>query len=147
MRKSLTLGSLILLLAGCGDDPIIPSKTIQVTASLSYTYAQVLAAVVVIGVAYYVIDPLAPNWEIKATKLDDTRYRIDMRKKRVTTGGDGESIYLFHQQADQLAAQAHSPGYTILAYTEGVESVFPIARRWSQGVVELRPAPAKVGER
>ena len=70
-----------------------------------------------------------------------------MRKKRVTTGGDGESIQLFHQQADQLAAQAHSSGYTILTYTEGIESVFPIARRWSQGVVELWPAPAKMGVR
>jgi hypothetical protein len=99
----------------------------------------------VIGVAYVVIDPLAPNWEIHETKLSDTRYLIDMRKKRVTTGGDGESIDLFHRQAGQIAAGAKAPGYTILSWNEGVESVFPIARRWSRGVIEVNP-PSAIGQ-
>jgi hypothetical protein len=98
-----------------------------------------------IGIAYVVIDPLAPNWEIRETKLSDTRFRIDMRKKRITTGGDGESIDLFHRQAEQIAAQLESPGYTIMSWNEGVESDFLIARRWSRGVIEV-VALAKVGQ-
>jgi hypothetical protein len=126
---------LSVLLAGC--DPVIPSQTIHVTESLSYSYAQVIAAAAVIGVTYYVVDPLAPNWAIEQTKLADKRYRIEMRKKRVTTGGDGESLDLFHRQAEQIAAEMSSQGYTILAWNEGVESVFPIARRWARGVIQL----------
>jgi hypothetical protein len=146
MNKSLTLSaSLTLLLAGC--DPIIPAETIHVTETLSYTYAEVLAAAAVIAVAYYVVDPLAPNWEIKETKLDDTRYLIDMRKKKVTTGGDGESIELFHRQADKITTEMGARGYQIVTWTEGVESVFPIARRWSRGVIEVQPGPVKVGAR
>jgi len=92
-----------------------------------------------------VVDPLAPNWEIHETKLSDTSYRIDLRKKRITTGGDGESIDLFHRQAEQIAAQAKAPGYITLSWNEGVDSEFPIARRWSRGVIELK-APATVGQ-
>ena len=145
MKKSLTLSSLTLLLAGC--DPIIPAETIHVTESLSFSYAQVLAAAALIGVAYYVVDPLAPNWEIKETKLDDTRYRIDMRKKRVTTGGDGESLELFHRHADKITTEMGARGYAIVTWTEGVESEFPIARRWSRGVIEVQPGAVKVGAR
>ena len=136
MNRSVVLSAaLSVLLAGC--DPIIPSQTIHVTETLSYSYAQVIAAAAVIGVTYYVVDPLAPNWAIEQTKVDEKRYRIEMRKKRVTTGGDGESIDLFHRQAEQIVAEMGSPGYTILAWNEGVESVFPIARRWSRGVIQL----------
>ena len=135
--------ALTSLLAGC--NPIIPDETINLTATTAFTLADALMWTAVIGVAYVVIDPLAPNWEIHETKLSDTRYLIDMRKKRITTGGDGESIDLFHRQAGQIAAGAKAPGYTILSWNEGVESVFPIARRWSRGVIEVNP-PSAIGQ-
>jgi len=125
------------MLAGCS--PIVPSGTIEVTESISYTYAEVLGAAVILAAMWYVIDPLAPNWEIKDSKLDDTHYRIDLRKKRVSTGGDGEAIDLFHRQAEALAGHAKAQGYTIVSWNEGVESDFPIARRWARGVIEVQP--------
>ena len=70
--------ALTSLLAGC--NPIIPDKTINLTATTAFTLADALMWTAVIGVAYVVIDPLAPNWEIHETKLSDTRYLIDMRK-------------------------------------------------------------------
>jgi hypothetical protein len=136
--------ALTSLLAGC-NTPIIPDETIKLTATTAFTAADVLMVAAVAGVAYVIIDPLAPNWEIHETKLSDTRYLIDMRKKRITTGGDGESIDLFHRHAQQIAAGAKASGYTILSWNEGVESVFPIARRWSRGVIEVNP-PAHVGQ-
>ena len=146
MRKSIgPSAALTALLAGC--NPVIPSGTVHLTETLSYTYAQILGTAIVIGAIYVVVDPLAPNWEIKETKLDDTHYRIDMRMKRVATGGVGESMDLFHRQADAIAIQNHSPGYTIVSFNEGIESTFPIARRWSRGVIEVQPMPVKVGER
>jgi hypothetical protein len=88
-----------------------------------------------------------PIWEIKETRLDETHFRIDMRMKRVTIGGVGESMDLFHHQADEIAIQTHSPGYTIVSFSEGIDSTFPIAQRWSRGVIEVEPAPVKVDER
>jgi hypothetical protein len=145
MKRTLAgCAALYCLLAGCSS-PIIPDETIKLTSAISFTAADVVMVAAVAGVAYLVIDPLAPNWDIHETKLTDTRYRIDMRKKRITTGGDGESIDLFHRQAEQIAAQAKASGYTIMSWNEGVESEFPIARRWSRGVIELS-APASVGQ-
>jgi hypothetical protein len=147
MRKSIGLSTaLIALLVGCSN-PVVPAGAVSVTETISYTYAQILGAAIVIGAIYIVVDPLAPNWQIKETRLDENHFRIDMRMKRVTTGGVGESMDLFHRQADAIAIQTHSPGYTIMSFNEGLESTFAIARRWSRGVIELRPAPVKVGER
>jgi len=144
MRRSFA-GAIALscLLAGC--NPIIPDDTVHLTSTISWPLSDVLMTVAAVGILYVVVDPLAPNWEIHETKLSDTSYRIDLRKKRITTGGDGESIDLFHRQAEQIAAQAKAPGYITLSWNEGVDSEFPIARRWSRGVIELKP-PATVGQ-
>lgn len=145
MKSMLSCVAVCALAAGCGSTPIVPDETVAVTSTMTYTAADVVMVVAAIGIAYLVIDPLAPNWEIHETKLSDTRYRIDMRKKRITTGGDGESIDLFHRQAEQIASQLKAPGYTIMSWNEGVESVFPIARRWSRGEIEIK-APTQVGQ-
>ena len=135
--------ALSCLLTGC--NPIIPDETIHLTSTIAWPLSDVLMTVAAVGVLYVVVDPLAPHWEIHETKLSDTRYRIELRKKRVTTGGDGESIDLFHRQAEKIVAQAKAPGYSIMSWNEGVDSEFPIARRWSRGVIELR-TPAIVGQ-
>jgi hypothetical protein len=137
MRRTLAgYVALPCLLTACSS-PIIPDETVKLTSTMSFTAADVVMTGAVVGLAYLIIDPLAPNWDIHETKLSDTRYRIDMRKKRITTGGDGESIDLFHRQAEHIAANAKAPGYLVLSWNEGVESQFPIARRWSRGVIEL----------
>lgn len=134
MRAALV--SLAVLCAAC-TEPIIPDETIMVTASKSYSLAQVLGAAAVVAAAYYVVDPLAPNWEIVEGRLADNRYRIAMRKKRWTTGGDGEAIELLHRQAEQLAQGQGYREYRILSWTEGVQSDMPVAQRWARGDVEL----------
>jgi hypothetical protein len=145
MKRAFTAPiALCCLLAGC-NTPIIPDQTVRLTSTMSFALADVAMVAAVVGVAYLVIDPLAPNWEIHETKLSDTRYRISMVKKRVTTGGDGESIDLFHRQAEHIAAQVEASGYTIMSWNEGVDSEFPIARRWSRGEIEIQ-FPAKVGQ-
>jgi hypothetical protein len=132
-------------LVGACSSPIIPDKTVQLTATTAFTAADVVMVTAALGVAYLIIDPLAPNWEIHDTKLSETRFRIDMRKKLITTGGDGESIDLFHRQAELLTDHANASGYTILSWNEGVDSDFPIARRWARGVIELNP-PAQTSQ-
>ncbi|PWT70230.1 MAG: hypothetical protein C5B46_09850 [Proteobacteria bacterium] len=137
MKKMMVAASAALLLQGC--NPIVPSGTVHVTETISYTYAEVLGAAIIVAAMWYVVDPLAPNWEIKDSRLDDTHYRIDLRKKRITTGGDGEAMDLFHRQAFAVAGQVKSHGYTVVTWNEGVDSDFPIARRWARGVIEVQP--------
>jgi hypothetical protein len=128
--------SLAVLCAACSK-PLIPDETVMVTAGESYSVAQVLGVVALVAAAYYVVDPLAPNWEIVEGRVADNRYRIGMRKKRWTTGGDGEAIELLHRQAERLAQVQGYRDYRILSWTEGVHSDMPIAQRWARGEVQL----------
>ena len=87
--------------------------------------------------AYFIIDPLAPNWEVSETQLSDTRYRIDLRMKRFHLGGDGEAEPLFKRHAQDLAEQLASGEYRLISYSEGIDSNVTVPRRWSRGIVEL----------
>jgi hypothetical protein len=125
-----------VLCAACSK-PLTPDETVMVTASENYSPAQAPGASAPIAAAYYDVDPIAPNWEIVEGRLADNRYRIAMRKKRWTTGGDGEAIELLHRRAERLAQAQGYRDYRILSWTEGVQSDMPIAQRWARGEVEL----------
>ena len=60
-----------------------------------------------------------------------------MKKKRFTTGGDGEAGQIFNRRAAQLARDNGAEGFRIVEYTEGIESMVPVAQRLAQGVVEF----------
>jgi hypothetical protein len=148
MRRAALL--CILPLAGCGTsptDPIIPAETIYLTESISFTAAQAIGWAAAIGATWYVVDPLAPNWDVKYTKLADNRYRMEMRKKNFTTGGDGEAVDLLHRHGAKLAELQGYQRYQVMAWAEGVQSDMPIAYRWARGTVELQgyvpPEPAR----
>lgn len=139
MRRAMLLSSLAL--CGCSTtatDPLIPDKSVYVTSTLHYSYASLIATALVVGATWYIVDPLAPNWEIKETKLADNRFSLELRKKRFTTGGDGEAVELLHRHAAMLAQSQHYQRYQILAWNEGVQSDMPIARRWARGTVDLQ---------
>jgi hypothetical protein len=115
------------------QNQIIPPDAIPVSRSINIPLESALAAAVV----FAVIDPLAPNWAIEEMRLNDTRYRIAMRKKRFTTGGDGEAMPAFYRRAEQLVRDNHAVSYRIVEFSEGVDSGVPIAQRVAQGVVEI----------
>jgi hypothetical protein len=147
MRRAALL--CILPLASCGSsptDPIIPAETIYLTETISFALADALFWGAAIGATWYVVDPLAPNWEVKYTKLADNRYRLEMKKKNFTTGGDGEATDLVHRHGAKLAELQGYQRYQIMAWAEGVQSDMPIAYRWARGTVELQgyvpPEPA-----
>jgi hypothetical protein len=139
MRRAILVSSLALV--GCASsatDPLIPDKSVYITSTLSYTYAELMVAALVVGATWYIVDPLAPNWQVKETKLADNRFRLELRKKNFTTGGDGEAIELLHRHAAKLAELQGYQRYQIMAWAEGVESDMPIAHRWARGTVELQ---------
>lgn len=151
MRLRPTLIALLLwavTLAGCssaggGSSPLIPDKAIQLTAGTSISLAR-LASAAVLGAAIYVIyDPLAPNWEIEETRLNDSTFRFAMKMKRYHTGGAGESIQILKRRASQLQYEQGFGSYQILEYSEGIDSQTLGARRVAEGVVRLvRPEQA-----
>jgi hypothetical protein len=88
-------------------------------------------------VAYALVDPLAPNWQIQASGAGDDRVRLDMWMKRLASGGEGEARQIFMRNARQLAADGGYAGFDVLWYEEGIDSIRPWARRVAQGEIRL----------
>ena len=144
----LTLVSAVLALSGCsstsgGGTPLIPDKAIQLTAGTAVSMSTLVAAAALGAVAYVVYDPLAPNWEIEESRLNDSTYRFSMKMKRYHTGGAGESIQILKRRASQLQFEQGFGSYQIMEYSEGIDSQTIGARRVAEGVVRLvRPQQA-----
>ncbi len=119
--------------SGNAMSTLIPNKTYNITPGLGLSVENIL-----LGAAlYWAVDPLAPNWQLAQAPLGADRVRISLRKKRFTSGGDGEAAQLFARRAEQLARDGGYAGYTVMEYSEGVESTLPLAQRVSQGVIRF----------
>ena len=134
--------ALALCAAACGcsslenngpGNVLIPNQTLNFSRSLVVPAESIAAG----ALLFMIIDPLAPNWQIEQSELDHDRYRIALRMKRFTSGGDGEAAQLFYRRAEQLAREKGGAGYRVIEYSEGIDSVVPIAQRVAAGVVEL----------
>lgn len=121
--------------AGNAVSTLIPNKAYNIAPGFALSVENI-----VLGAAlYWAVDPLAPNWQVAHAPLGADRVRISLRKKRFASGGDGEAGQLFARRAGELARAAGYRGYTVMEYTEGVESTLPVAQRVAQGVVRLEP--------
>lgn len=146
MKRNLITLLLLSGLAGCGSfmsngnlgtdssgstiRPLIPNETVVLSKSLTIP-AEALA----LGAAiFFVVD----NWQIEETRISDNRFRIALRKKRFTTGGDGEATQIFYRRAERIVRENGYAGYTVLEFGEGVESTVPTAQRVAQGVIQVR---------
>jgi hypothetical protein len=119
--------------SGNGVSTLIPNQTLQLTRTIGLSAENLL-----LGAAlYWVVDPLAPNWQSEQAPLGADRVRISLRKKRFTSGGDGEAAQVFARRAEQLARSGGYARYTVMEYTEGIESTLPVAQRVAQGVILL----------
>ena len=114
-------------------DILIPNQTLNLSKSVSIPFESLAAG----AILFVVIDPLAPNWQIEQSQLDARRFLIALKKKRFTTGGDGEAGQIFNRRAAQIARDNGAGGYRIVEFSEGIESTVPIAQRVAQGVVEI----------
>ena len=120
--------------AGNSVSTLVPNKSYNVTPAVTLSVENIL-----LGAAlYWVVDPLAPNWEVEQARLGPDRVRIALRKKRFASGGDGEAEQLFARHAEELVRAGGYASYAVLEYTEGIESTLPLAQRVAQGVVRLK---------
>jgi hypothetical protein len=139
-RAAILAATLTLLLPACGNAPLIPDKTLNISPSLQIPYETVVATALVGFIAWQVLDPLAPTWDIRHTRQGPDQFEITLRQKRFATGGDGEARYLFRRHAQALATGHGYPDYTITSYEESVESGPVIGQRVSRGTIVLSHA-------
>ena len=92
---------------------------------------------IMLGLAYIVYDPLAPNWEIEETQETDDIYRMELRMKAHFSGGEGEAMAILKRRARFLQQERGFAGYQILSYNEGIESKTLAARRYGEGVIRM----------
>lgn len=134
---------LLLLLAGCStsgstnSSPLIPNQSIQLTAGHSISLSTLATGAFIAGAIYLVYDPLAPNWEIEESRLNEDTYRFSLKMKRFHTGGAGESMQVLKRRASQLQYEQGFADYQILSYSEGIDSQTVGARRMAEGTVRL----------
>lgn len=130
------LGALLLSACASVDGPspvLIPNKALELSRSVTIPADTIALA----AVAYVIIDPLAPTWRVEQYDLGGGRYRIALRKKRFSSGGDGESQQIFRRRIDQITREQGFASFAVLEFSEGIESHMPIAQRVSHGVVQF----------
>jgi hypothetical protein len=122
---------------GTAGKPLIPDKAIQLTAKTSLSLSNIASGLAVAAAIYLIYDPLAPNWEIEESRLNDDTYRFSLKMKRYHTGGAGESIQILKRRASQLQYEQGYASYQIMEYSEGIDSQTIGARRMAEGTIKL----------
>lgn len=131
---------LLAFLTGCSTPwRMVSDNPLPIANSFQPPLDLVVGTAIVGAAALYVVDPLAPNWEVRSTQVDESRIEISLRKKRFSVGGDGEAYALFRRHAQDLATEAGARGFEVLSYSEEIQSDTTYARRLSRGVVRLLP--------
>ncbi|MBI4984344.1 MAG: hypothetical protein HZC24_03075 [Rhodocyclales bacterium] len=141
---------LAALLAGCGGlnlsrvqgnfpktGTLIPSGNVSLAPSFSIPFEKLVFVGAYAGIAYLVLDPLAPNWEIEEAKIPDDRYLMSLQMKRYYAGGAGEARAVFHRRAAELVRAGDADGYEVLEYTESMNSSVLGSQRVAAGVIQL----------
>ncbi|RTL57781.1 MAG: hypothetical protein EKK46_02280 [Rhodocyclaceae bacterium] len=136
-----SLGSLTSSTNAAGTYPkggaIVPATNIALTPTYTVSLEKLLYWGGVGAIAYYVVDPLAPNWQIREAKFADNHYMLSLKMKRYYAGGAGEARVVFNRRAKELANAGGFSDFKILEYSEGLESNAIGSQRTSEGVIVL----------
>jgi hypothetical protein len=124
---------------------IIPNTLLKVSPTVSVPLEKIVYWGALIGVVYLVTDPLAPNWEIEEAPLGDEHVHFSLQMKRYYAGGAGEARALFHHRARELMRLNEFDTYTVVEYSESLDSSVLGSQRKAEGVVllgrKLKPLP------
>jgi hypothetical protein len=152
LRKSLPARLAVcalLLLSACAtterlrestQDPKTAGELMQDAAIAGAIHRLLLPTsgeLILLGLAYVIYDPLAPNWEIETTRVSEDVFRMQFSMKRFHSGGEGEAVYIFRRNARRIAQAAGYDDYQVLRYEEGIESVTIASRRFGEGEIRL----------
>lgn len=134
----------VLMFAACSNTAtypsngsLIPGTQLRVSPGYTVPVEKIVYWAGAAAVVYYVVDPLAPNWEIEEAAFPKGQYRLSLRMKKFHNGGDGEARVVFNRRADELMRKGGFDGYQIVDYSEGMESAVLGAQRVAQGTIAL----------
>lgn len=137
MSRRAAASLLLALLAGCSTVKDVGTGVAAVTL---LDGASLVGIETMAGgwLMYTILDPAAPNWEIRAMQQqDENTWELRLQHKALHTGGDGEARQVFQRAAKRIAREQALNEYEIVSYQEGVESTRPFARRFAQGEIRL----------
>lgn len=116
---------------------LIPNATLKLTPSTSIALEKLVYWGAYVGIAYLVLDPWAPNWEVEEAPLGENLIHFSLKMKRYYAGGAGEARLLFHRRARELKDYNGFDGYEVMEYSEGLESSVLGSQRTAEGVVRF----------
>lgn len=121
------------------DKPLLPDRTVALSSTTSIALEKLVYWGIYIGVAYMILDPLAPNWNIEEARLDPQLVHFDLKMKRYYAGGAGEARQVFNRRAKALVRAGDFASYQIVEYNESLDSSVLGAQRRAEGVIRLIP--------
>lgn len=121
------------------DKPLLPDRTVALGPSTSIALEKLVYWGIYIGVAYLILDPLAPNWDIEEARLDPQLVHFDLKMKRYYAGGAGEARQVLNRRAKALVRAGDFASYQIVEYNESLDSSVLGSRRRAEGVIRLIP--------
>jgi hypothetical protein len=133
-------------LASCASDSVrsvpssgslIPDYTLKISPSVGLALEKIVYWGALAGIAYLILDPLSPNWEIEEAPLGEDHVHFSLRMKRYYSGGAGEAQALFHRHAKEIMRLNGFDGYKVVEYTEGLDSSILGSQRTATGVIQL----------
>lgn len=141
-KRLLGLCILAGALAGCNTVPNQPtsSGTFGVTAqmmTLPYSMVPGINPIILGAGTSAIINSLLPTWSLEDMPIGGDRYRIFLRKKTFSSGGDGEAAQLFKYRAEQITGSRGYYGYQILEFTEGLDSGLMGTQKVAQGIIQI----------
>jgi hypothetical protein len=116
---------------------LIPDYTLKMSPTISIALEKIVYWGALAGVAYMVLDPLSPNWEIEEAPLGENHIHFSLRMKRYYAGGAGEAQALFHRRAKELMRLNGFDDYQVVEYEESLDSSVIGSQRTATGVVKL----------
>lgn len=147
MRRAVSLAAVALLASACsatrlegthpGGGPLIPDTRLALTPGTTIELEKLINWGIYAGVAYLVLDPWAPNWNIEQASFPDDHFHLSLQMKRYYIGGAGEARSVFHRRAKELARAGGFDGYEVVEYQESLESSVLGSQRSATGVIRL----------
>lgn len=121
---------------------MFPSETgVKLSASTAIELEKLVYWGVYVGVAYLILDPLAPNWDIEEARLDPDLVHYKLKMKRYYSGGAGEARQVVERRAKGWVRGGKYASYQILEYSESLDSSVLGSQRITEAVIRLVPKP------
>ncbi len=142
-HRLFVLAIALALLAGCSSSPnsdtyVSPGGyTEKLVNATMYPLDKPVYWMAWTAMAYLVLDPYSPNWEIQEARFPENTIHFQLSMKRYYAGGAGEARQIFHRRAKELMRAGGFGSYEVVEYSESMDSSVIGSQRTAEGVIRL----------